>query len=476
MKNILTLIMLFSFFYVSGQDTKLAGDIDINLSKNTINGTFIISNYASSDTSILFTLNNNYWVTSIKLNDKKIDFDSLDNNCYNCNVFEIPLEKGLRLSDNIHITVRGEYLSFEAGTYQKDYKGLMVKTSSIFRASEQSKWYPTLMQKKHPLPFHSRKHPYRYDFTVTCDCDNIYLAQGVPQKSGSRFYSDTPSEYLMLIAGNFEWEEGQYATYINVPNPKDRQGLEEIFSKIKTYYESHTNIKMPAKFILANIPSGKQGWGGFTTYPTIVSTRANVKNNIMTEHIMAHEVAHYLFGDIYKPHSNLFWFYLESFAEYYSLKYWIANNPKIFILHYFRLPFVKENFVRLDQVKKIGEINGSHRYSIGSFQLLLLEEKIGEQKMLELIQTVFPKLGQTEDGYQALITSLKSIGIEQSVIQDIEENIFKTLDLDEYKILKKKVPYFNVYLIGAALVCLFILFLLFLMLRFIFRKIRSFFR
>lgn len=416
---------------LTSQSTHLSGQVDISLSKEQLKSQFVLTKLPEETLSLSFMLHSDLKVKRILLNDQKIKFDKTKERCYDCKVYKLTFAQKLAASDRLLIETEGQFKNYEAGENKKDYKGKIANNYGILRASEQAKWYPVIIDEGRNLPAFLRKFAYTFDLQATCDCRSIYIGRGVPQASGSRFVSERPTTDIMLIAGAYDWFEGQNATFLNIKDQGLAKRLDSLFSSIAHFYESFTKIEMPAKYVLANLPSDNRSWGGFMTYPTIVSVRKGLANRPLAPYL-SHEVAHYLFGDVYEPEGNLFWFYLESFAEYMSYKYLLAHQPKGMQGDYKR--FKKgTQFVRLDQVKSYDEVSNGFRYLIGPFQLLALEHRIGEEKMMELIATVFPKLKEAPDGYKALIQSLSEIGITSAQIKEIEESIFQRFDPGTYE-------------------------------------------
>lgn len=419
----------------AAQSTHLEGDVNISLNNRELNSDFWITNYAPEQMTISFMLNSDIKIKAVTLNTGKIATEKTKASCYDCHVYEVKLPRKLTLSDTIGIQTKGSFKSFKAGTNKKDYKGKIANNYGILRASEQAKWYPVLTSEEDNLPSFARKHAYTYSLKVNCaDCKGIYVGAGVPQKSGSLFVAKRATKDIMLIAGDISWTEGSNAIFINVADEKMRGKLDGLFSSIAAYYEKLTQIEMPTKYVLAHLPSDNKRWGGFMTYPTIVSVRKSFGNRGLAAYL-SHEVAHYLFGDVYQAESNLFWFYLESFAEYFSYKYLLEHEPDAMHSDYKRFKN-SQAFIRLDQVNTFNDVSGSYRYLIGPFQLLALEERIGEAKMLELIKTVYPKLATSKDGYKALIDSLAEIGIAKETIDEVEEKLFKAFHIEEYQFVE----------------------------------------
>ncbi len=412
--------------------THLGGKVDIAFKAATINSSFFITQYTDTAQLFEFMLHEDIKVDQIQINQETYKFQKNKEECGDCQLYQVVLKKALSPSDTISIQTNLRFKHYAPRENRRDYKGKIASNYGILRASEQTKWFPTIVRRPNNLPITLVEHWYTYDLEVNCpDCRNVYVGKGEPQKNGGRFVSKTASQDIMLIAGAYNWSMGASAIYLNIDEDQQKI-LDPLFAEICQYYEATSGIKMPTKFIFAHLPSDNKRWGGFMTYPTIVNTQkdGNKKN---LEAYLSHEIAHYLFGDVYKPYSSLFWLYLESFAEYFSYKYLINYHPKVFQKEYEKLQNPKLRFVRLDEVKELHEVTGQHRYVTGAFQLLAIEKLIGEAKMMELIQTVFPKLPHTSDGYAAFIESLTEIGIKQDLIDQIEADFIKKFDLEAYK-------------------------------------------
>lgn len=428
----LSLLVLFCLVLSASysQSTQLGGTVDISFAKGQIKSQFVLSNLPNQDQDLSFMLHSDLNVKRVLLNDQKIEFAKTKQQCYDCTVYAISLGKTLEATDRLLIETEGRFKTYKPGQNKKDYKGKIANNYGILRASEQSKWYPVIISQGKNLPAFLRKYQYSLDLQANCDCQNIYIGRGVPKPSGSRFVSDNPSKDIMLIAGNYEWTEGEKAIFLNIKDQPLIDRLDSLFSSISTYYEALTQIEMPTKYVMAHLPSDNARWGGFMTYPTIVSVRKSMSNRNLSAYL-SHEVSHYLFGDVYQAEGNLFWFYLESFAEYFSYKYLLQHDPAAMRADYRRLRKNKD-FVRLDRVKQINQVTSTARYLIGPFQLLAIEQRIGEEKMLELIASVFSKLPTSQDGYQTFVATLLEIGIDEDIVADIETQLFHQFDPASY--------------------------------------------
>lgn len=293
---------------------------------------------------------------------------------------------------------------------------------------------------------------FNYDINVQCEaCKHVFVGDGVPQEKQGNFQSTAPQDAILLIAGDYDFIVSDYGIYINLP-ASEVDILENNIKDILVYYEQISGIKISKRLVYAYLPSDNRGWGGFVSFPVVVDVAKNPQVNRL--HYVSHELAHFYFGDIYPPKSNLFWFYLESFAEYYSYKYLIKKDAKLMERDYKNLkrisraqyiPFVKSiaghqfRFVKFRKVKKTEDVTNIHRYDIGGFQLLGVEEVIGEEKIQALTPRLFQNLKNQEHGYITLLNTLKKIGIDERTIDEIEKSYFDRLKYKKYDFVKEKI-------------------------------------
>ena len=437
MRCLLLLCLIHFFLSGNAQNAHLIGDVKVVLSDGSFSANFKITQFTNQNKEFSFLLNDQLVLTRFNLPRVAFKIKSSKKNCLDCVEYTIQSERYVRFTDTLEFSVKGTIMNHPPGTNLSDYKGKIAINYGILRASEQSKWYPVLQGKKSNRPSFLNGYGYTYQIDASCqDCSSIYIGEGLPKQKNGFFESEVSQESIMLIAGDFNWEVGDYATYLNIT--KDQvETVDSLFEKIQEFYGEMTNHELPSKFVLAHLPSDNPTWGGFMTYPTIVRVRQEFQLSTGLEAYLSHELAHYFFGEKFKPKSNLYWFFLESFAEYYSLKYLLANNLDLFLQNYEQFKKSK-GFIRLDKVKKVGQVSTEFRYTIGPFLLLALENKIGPEQMLNWTRWVFSKLSDSKDGYEVMMEGLEEVGVDDAVIRSIEENIFKKFKLSEYQFLEPK--------------------------------------
>lgn len=430
------LVFIFSLKPCSAQHSSLSGKVTISMQQRSINSDFILTNVRSENQEVVFMINDQVKVKEATINGLKLAVKKIKEKCNDCTIYRLISENGFKETDEIKLLTTGKFKNYTKGDHKSDYKGKMVSNYGILRASEQAKWYPVLIDNTIDQPSFLRKYAYQYDISATCDdCKHVYVGGGTPGKSGKRFASSIPSNDIMLIAGDYNWVEKDNAVFINIKDPTLIKHIDDLFLDISTYYQKLVGFEMPSKFVFAHLPSDNTSWGGFMTYPTIVKVTKRITNKNL-EPYLSHEIGHYLFGDVFKPSTKLYWFYLESFAEYISYKYMLATDPQLLQRDYNALGR-NMNFVRLDKVTSHHQINGQHRYNTAPFQLLAIDRKIGEAKMVAFIKEVYSQLGESTDGYATFINSLKKVGVSNDIIKSIEEDIIQQFDIREYQFVEK---------------------------------------
>ncbi len=209
-----------------------------------------------------------------------------------------------------------------------DWKGNIAFNGSTLRTDgSQTAWYPVLYDIKKDL----RYDKVSYDIEVNCpDCKTIYLNGSAPvEGTHANFKSDKPQE-LTMFSGNYRMVAINGNYFLN-PDLDDNQlkELEKIIQSNKNYYEKKLQIpyKGTAAYIQTTPVSKYNAWM-FATYPTIVNigfgdngikTFLDKKKGDGFKPYMAHELAHYYFGNSRVFNSELGDMISEGFSEYLSL-------------------------------------------------------------------------------------------------------------------------------------------------------------
>ncbi|WP_316849498.1 M1 family aminopeptidase [Pedobacter agri] len=187
-------------------------------------------------------------------------------------------------------------------------------------------------------------------------------------------------------------------------NQRQLSVFEQNIAEMKAYFSKNLKIPYNTKNVfIEHEPVEKFNKGrswGFVAFPTIAF--AGIKLGDMIDNqkpqlkdstdypFIAHEIGHYYFGNVLQPNSTLFWFFLESTAEYLSVKASEEKFGKIFATKYFQDRSKQlKNFKAkpLNTITDMNDISGTYRYSYGPFLLRGLEQIIGEKQMFKFLNT-----------------------------------------------------------------------------------------
>jgi hypothetical protein len=208
---------------------------------------------------------------------------------------------------------------------------------------------------------------------------------------------------------------------------------------IKTFYEKRLKVPYKEKIIFLE-HKAIQGYGpnqswGFVTFPTIAvagipfSKTIDIKtgkiNHFVRFSFYSHELAHYYFGNVFVPNSTLRDFFIESTAEYLSVKAaeqeYGKDSTRSTIR--FKKGLLKENkIVPLSKVTDSDEMNDLYRYSYGPLLLLSLQKRVGKDKLYSLLQNEL-KHKKENSGYAFFVKIAKEAGISSSVWKEFEVNV-----------------------------------------------------
>ena len=211
-------------------------------------------------------------------------------------------------------------------------------------------------------------------------------------------------------------------------------------------------FKTDPVFIRTEMDFGLEKEFAFYSYPATVYVNKRGHSEVSSNMMTSHELAHYYFGNVFVPKSDLYWFFSESVTEYFSIKYQISKgNMTNLNEKYQTIRMIEEmsqnplrkidnnydmSFVQLNKVKNASEVHEVQRYLYSPFQLLGMENEIGEDKMMAFIKSVYPELNTQDDGYAAIIYTLKNIGVDKKTIKRIERKFINQLSLQEYSFLE----------------------------------------
>lgn len=329
------------FFFVlsataSAQDTipHVKGNVTISVKKGTIECDITLSNMPRLS-DYYFRLNAGMNIRYIKnaepfmtpLYYERSLQDSLSSG--ESSAYYIPAwsESGKYLPHSIRFNYVGMYPVITDTTSVADWRGNIAFNGTTLRADGiQSAWIPILYDVKTD----TRHEKVTYDLNVNCeDCKVIYINGSLPAAGTHAELSSSKSQDLTMFVGDVKFEsiDGDY--FLN-PDADVQQltALNKTLHTYQSYFETKLGVPYKGKTTyIQTTPVSKNNSWLFASYPTIVKvgwgdgmkTFANKEKGKGFLQYMAHELAHYYFGNVRTFNSPIGDMISEGFAEYLSL-------------------------------------------------------------------------------------------------------------------------------------------------------------
>ena len=432
-----SVLFLFSFnLFAQLTVPHLSGKLTINMKEGLIKAEFNLSNLPKLDTGFRVFLNRGMNMKFIKdstcvlrYNDSPGD-DVLKYRMHNGKDY-IPLPGSLRVVYSGAFPVYTDTLSFF------DYQGVIAFNGKTLRAADSGCWYPVIYDTRNDREIAAVS----YDIQVECqDCKTLYL-NGSAAKPGpiASFTSKMPYK-LLLFAGDYQKQEFDGSDFLNAEMPVPvATAFNKQINQIKRFYEKTLGLPYQQKISFvqhkAVEPFGPNRSWGFVTFPSIavaggrfnqqIDMRTGKFNHIIKYSFYAHELGHYYFGTQLIPNAALKWFFLESTAEYMSLKAaeheygkdsttaYIANAKKL---------LGQKKITPLSKINAAGEIDELYRYTYGPMILLAFERTFGEQKTYKLLKAALKHKGERTD-YKFLSKLARQAGVSEKEWLIFEQKI-----------------------------------------------------
>jgi hypothetical protein len=438
-------LFLFTFISVSvfGQQKvpHLSGKVDIVMDQGLIKCDFKLSNLPGLGKQYKLLLNRGFNISLLqndsgrvlsyngfygsKLSGEAMAYIPVDHD----DVFQLP--------DDLHIRYVGAFPVYRDTLNAFDFKGFIAFNGKTLRAAEQSKWYPVIYDIKNDKELLE----VTYDITVECkDCKTLYL-NGSPAQAGpvATFQSEKPRQ-LLLFAGDYEKQPLSSSTFLNAGlTGEQAKVFNDNIAGVTAFYSSYLHVPYGEKITFLQHqpiePFGPQRSWGFVTFPTIAVAGPGFKKDVnlqtglfrdtSTYRFYAHELGHYYFGQVLQPGSTLRWFFLESMAEFLSVKAAEVKYGKVATQRYIakRKPSVEKlQIVPLSGVAEPDKIGEVYRYNYAPLVLLAMEKRFGEEKVRNFCQQTLKNTDQQTD-YAFLARMVKAAGIKDSDWKQFEREV-----------------------------------------------------
>jgi len=451
----ISLLVLINSFIVSGQSVPhLSGNVKITMSEGLIQCNFNLSNLPNLGKQYKLLLYRGFNIKLLK-NDtgRVLRYNGFyDDKLHGEAAAYLPNINNdtLKLPERLSISYIGAFPVYSDTLNSYDFKGLIAFNGKTLRAAEQSKWYPIIYDVKNDKEILD----VTYDINVQCnDCKTIYV-NGAQAQSGptAKFKSDAPRQ-LLLFTGDYSVQSLSNSTFLNANLTNDEaQVFNRNINTISEFYKAYLKVPYGEKITFlqhkAVEPYGpKRSWG-FVTIPTIAVAGKTFKSQVNTQtglftdtsnyHFYAHEMGHYYFGQLLQPNSTLRWFFLESMAEFLSIKATEAKYGAIATKRYIdeRKSFMGDWKIKpLSQISNPEEIGEGYRYDYAPLILLAMEKRFGIKAVQVFCQKSLQNAGNPTD-YNFFLSMVNKAGInsddwrlfENQVINQKEcKNIFDNL-------------------------------------------------
>ena len=387
------LSLLFVQIGIAQDQTHMDASVSISLSEERFDAVYTLSNLPVNSQKLSFKLNRHFKVEQIYLNGDPIASSKYPQNCNDCLTHNININRPLNEVDRIKIEISGEIKNLETKIDAKRHKGEVVLVNDVLLAGANDYWYPQVVRTSGSLSEYINPFNMTYNITATCnDCDKIYLGKGTPKTSGATFSNDRAEGDITLIAGNFDFKEGEYANYINVSDA-DIQKIKLRFSKSQRFLEEFTQTAgNQNKTVYAQLESPV--YGNEANYNTIVNTSANIDVNKVDENL-TEDTAYYYFASNFEPKTKLDKLFLQSLAKYARIKYLEENNS----VQYNRVTgIIQPNFITKKQAPSQSQLQA---LLITPGQFIELERSIGAEKMKTFLKNTFQNLAYGKSSFDA---------------------------------------------------------------------------
>ncbi|MFC4210266.1 M1 family aminopeptidase [Pedobacter lithocola] len=415
-KYLLAAFLTFTLLNLRCQTPHLKGNVDVIMATGQITCDFVLSNIPDLGKDYQILLNKGFNIKSIKDSaNKTLSYSGFYNGKMRGEGLIYVPQNGndtLKNPKQLHITYTGAFPIYSDTLNFIDFKGLIAFNGKTVRATDQSKWYPIIYDVKNDRLIEQMT----YEIEVKSkDSKTIFINGDVPKPGPvAKFKSDIAIAPL-LFAGDYEIQKTKGALFLNTSmNEKELSIFEQNIADIKTYFYKSLKIPYDTKNVfIEHTPVEKFNKGrswGFVSFPVIAFAGLKLGDMIDEEHsklkdstdypFIAHEIGHYYFGNVLQPNSTLFWFFLESTAEYLSVKAAENKFGKAFTTRYFqnRAKQLKDfKAVPLNAIKDMNSISGTYRYSYGPFLLRGLEQIIGEKRMFKFLNTCLTTKNEVTD-------------------------------------------------------------------------------
>lgn len=418
----------------------LSGTVTIDRTQGLIKCRFALSNLPKLGKQYRILLYRGFNIALLK-NDTGtvLGYDGFYNSKLQGEAAAYVLEKGddtLDLPERFSISYSGAFPVFGDTLNSFDFKGLIGFNEQALRATEQSKWYPVV----YDMAQDKLLTDVSYDLAIDCaDCKSLYV-NGDQAKDGPHdsFHSAVPRP-LVLFCGDYERQVFGQSTFLNASLTEGEAAafnseISGIADFLSDYLKRPYGEKLTFLRHKAFEPFGPYRSWGFVVFPTIAVSGQGFKTEISIKtgrfrdtssyQFYAHEMAHYYFGQVLQSNATLHWFFLESMAEFLSLKAAETRYGKHVIERFVRRGtsgYRNVQLTPLSQVSDPEKMDNDYRYTYGPALMLAMEKYFGRETVKRFCQQALNQPVATD--YPFLVQTAKAAGIDDKSWKDFEMQI-----------------------------------------------------
>ncbi|PST82113.1 hypothetical protein C7T94_15010 [Pedobacter yulinensis] len=429
---------------VCSQVPHLTGSVRVSMATGQISCDFTLSNLPQLGTDYQILLNKGFNIKSmLDSAGRVLRYNGFYNGKMRGEGLCYTPQRGdsvYRNPSKLRITYTGAFPVYTDTLNFIDFKGLIAFNGKTLRATDQSKWYPVMYDTRNDRQIEQLT----YRITVESADAKMLFVNGDDPKPGPKavFQSILPAAPLLFL-GDYPLQKTPGAWFLNTRMTNaELGGFEKNIAEMRRFLAEklHTRYNTRNVFIehepIERFNKGRV-WG-FVNFPVVafagtslgkmIDTTSQALKDSSDYSFIAHEVAHYYFGNVLKPNSTLFWFFLESSAEYLSVKAAEARFGKEWAAAHFRKQakdLARFKAVPLDQVKNADEISGTYRYNYGPLLLRGLEQIVGEKRMYRFFEQCLRADGRPTD-YTFFKTRAAEAGITAQEWARYEKTFVRT--------------------------------------------------
>ncbi|MFY0630522.1 MAG: hypothetical protein JXR05_09085 [Flavobacteriaceae bacterium] len=396
-------LLFFTCFSLFSQTTPhIEGRVFVDMNTGLFRCDFTLSNIQPLEKYAIL-INKGMNIKSFRdVNQKLINYDGFYDSKVKGEAVEYILgnSKGeLYLPESFQVSYVGAFPKYDDSYNTYDFKGFIAINDETIRATEQTKWYPTLYDATNDRLINS----YTYNLEVEVKgTSSIFINGSAPQKTSKGVFTSKKAVPLFLFAGNYDFveDEGNYLINTDV----SKKTATQIFQNVKIiqdYLAKSLDQKFDGNIYLINhkaVNKRRAGssWG-FNTYPAFAFTGKNAFGKILDDkgkfdngsyRYYAHEFGHNYFGNNVQS-GNLYWFWLESFPEYLSFTFAEEIGGEAFLKEVIqsKLKSVSDKkYTPLSEVTEASQVTGSYRYNMAPLVLLSFDYEFGRDKTFDVIK------------------------------------------------------------------------------------------